>query len=125
MNLNVNRYKQMSFFKSELDHILEISKLSDGSNNAFLPTALQADLSSNDTLYYGQAIKVEDLEDFKSVIRKETNKLCKAEVLDIMLLKDKPRNCKLSKFICSFKYKRSPIRVLIKYKARLYVYGDM
>ena len=83
-NLNINHYKQMSFFKAQLDHVSEISKLFDGSNNAFLPIALQADLSSNDTLYYGQTMKVEDSEDFKSAMKKEINNLYEAKVFDIM-----------------------------------------
>ena len=40
MNLNIDRYKQISFFKAQLDYISEINKLSDESNNAFLPMAL-------------------------------------------------------------------------------------
>jgi len=124
-NLNVDRHKQISFFKAQLDHISEINKLPDGSYNASLPMALQADLSTNDTLYYGQAMKAKDSEDFKSAMRKEVNDLYEADVFEIIPLKDKPRDRKLIKFIWSFKRKRSPIGVLIKHKARLCVHGGM
>ena len=61
----------MLFFEAQLDYISEISKLPNGSNNAFLPIALQANLLSIVMLYYGQAMKAEDSEGFKLAIKKK------------------------------------------------------
>ena len=63
-------------------------------------------------------MKAKDSDDFKRAMRKEDN-------FDIILFSDKPKDRKLIKFIWSFKRKRSPLGVLIKYKVRLYAYGGM
>ena len=124
-NLLINQHKQISFFKAQLDYDREINKLPDGSNNAFQPFAYHADQSNNDTLYYGQAMKAEDADDFKAAMNKEVKDLYEADVFDIIPIEDKPKDRKLIKFIWSFKRKRSLIGVLIKHKARLCVHGGM
>ena len=121
----VNPYKQVSFFKAQLDHENIISILPDGTSNSFQPFALQAEQSNNNTLYYGQAMKAKDSEDFKAAMRKEVDDLYEADVFDIIPLSDKPKDRKLIKFIWSFKRKRSSLGVLIKHKARLCVHGGM
>ena len=103
----------------------EINKLSDGTCNELSLMSLQADLSSNDTLYYGQAMKAKDSEDFKAAMKKEVNDLYKADVFEVIPLKDKPKERKLIRFIWSFRRKRSPIGLLIKHKARLCIHGGM
>ena len=97
----------------------------DGTSNSFQPFALQAELSNNDTLYYGQAMKAKDSEDFKTAMKKEVNDLYEADVFDIMPLSNKPKDRKLIQFIWSFKRKRSPLGILIKHKARLCVHGGI
>ena len=58
-------------------------------------------------------------------MRKEINDLYEADVFEIIPLEQKPKDCKLIRFIWSFKHKRSPIGVLIKHKARLCVHSGM
>ena len=98
-NHQIDPYKQILFFKAQLDHYTEITKLSDGTNNAFQPMALQANLLKNDTLYYGQAMKAEDSEQFKSAMRKEINNLHEADMFKIIPLEQKPKDRELIRFI--------------------------
>ena len=98
-NLLINQHKQISFFKAQLDYDREINKLPDGSNNAFQPFAFHADQSNNDTLYYGQAMKADDANEFKAAMKKEVEDLYEADVFDIIPLENKPKDRKLIKFI--------------------------
>ena len=70
-------------------------------------------------------MKAKDSDDFKVAMKKEVEDLYEADIFDILPLSDKSKNRKLIKFIWSFKRKYSPLGILIKCKARLYIYGGM
>ena len=103
----INKTKQVSFFQAQLDYKSEISKLPDGTNNSFEPLLFQAQESSNDTLYYGQAMKAGDSEKFKTAMKKEVQDLNEANVFEIIPVSQKPKDRNLIRFIWSFKYKCS------------------
>ena len=55
---------------------------------------------------------------------KEIDSFKKEEIFKLIPIKDKLKHKSLILFILSFKRKHNPLSDLIKYKARLYVYGD-
>ena len=70
-------------------------------------------------------MKAKDSEDFKAAMKKEVNDLYKADVFEVIPLKDKLKEYKLIRFIWSFRRKRSLIGLLIKHKARLCIHVGM
>ena len=96
---HVNSHKQVSFLKAQLDHKQANESLFDGTNNSFELFSLLANKSNNDNLYYSQAIKAHNAEDFKKAIVKEVNNLYEAKVFDVIPLENKLKDQKLIKFI--------------------------
>ena len=70
-------------------------------------------------------MKAKDSEEFKAAMKKEVNDLCEADIFEVILLKNKLKEHKLIRFIWNFRRKRSPVGLLIKYKARLCVHRGM
>ena len=54
-----------------MDHRQVMEVLLDRSNNSFEPLSFLADQSNNDNLYYRQAMKAHNSEDFKKVIKRK------------------------------------------------------
>ena len=67
----INKMKQILFFKAQLDHGRDVDALLDGTSNSFQPLEFQAD-QSNDTLHYGQAVQAKGSEDFKLTMKRKS-----------------------------------------------------
>ena len=75
-----------------MDYRQVMEVLLDRSNNSFEPLSFLADQSNNDNLYYRQAMKAHNSEDFKKVIKKKINDSHKENIFDIILLDDKSKD---------------------------------
>lgn len=80
--------------------------------------------SKADTLTQSQMLKDPESSKFVQAQHPEIAGLQKMEVFDIKPMALKPKHAKLLSSIWSYKRKRSPIRIIMKYKARLCVDGS-
>ena len=91
--------------------------------NIMHPLSYVASKANNGVLYFHQAIKAEDADDFRKAMGKEIKSFKDADIFELMLLQDKPQHKTLIPFVWSLKRKRNPMGELIKLKARLCVHG--
>ena len=91
--------------------------------NIIHPLSYIASKVNNDILYFYQAIKAEDADDFRKAMRKEIKSFRDADIFELIPLQNKPQHKSLILFVWLFKRKRNLMGELIKYKARLYAYG--
>ena len=85
--------------------------------------SLIASEANQEILYYYEAMKAEDSDQFHKAMSKEIGSFKEKDIFEVILLKDKPIEKNLIPFIWFFKRKYNPLGDLIKYKARLCIYG--
>jgi hypothetical protein len=85
----------------------------------------QDSMGSNkeDILAQSQMLKTEDRQEFIKYQQSEIDGLCKFDVMDILSIKDLPPHARLLSLIWSYRWKRLPNGVLLKYKSRICVNG--
>ena len=82
-----------------------------------------ASKANNDVLYYHQAMKADDADEFRKAMKKEIDSFNEEKIFELIPISKKPDHKSLIPFVWSFKRKRNPMGELIKHKARLCVYG--
>ena len=120
---NPSYTKSISIFRAQMDYHQEIHSLADNTFNNLHPLSFMASKANNDVLYYHQAMKADDADEFRKAMKKEINSFKDEKIFELMLLNKKPAHKSLIPFVWSFKRKRNPIGELIKHKARLCVHG--
>ena len=107
-----------------MDYHQEIHSLADNTFNNLYPLLFIASKANNNVLYYHQAMKTDDVDEFRKAMKEEINSFKDEKIFELILLSKKPAHKSLILFVWSLKRKHNPIRELIKHKARLCVHGN-
>ena len=108
--------KPLSIFQGQIAYHEAINTVDDDLNDMY-PLSYLASKSNIDVLYYNQAMKAEDADDFRKAMGKEIQSFKDEGIFELIHLKNKPSHKTLIPFIWSFKRKRNPMGELIKHKA--------
>ena len=82
-----------------MDYRSTIEAVPDGTNDSFEPLAFHAEKSNNDTLHFGQAMKVNDSAGYTKAMKKKSNDLHEEKSHEIILMPKTPKDTKLMHFM--------------------------